>query len=111
MILGPAAATELRRTFGRPFCHKPPLLARRSRQLFLFLLNIRGAVAAFFSYLQHLQGVPKKLLSELLDLALIMGACLNTLCTSPAMMSSQLAVEVLSPAIQKVTFLGNPVYC
>ena len=36
----------------------------------------------------------------MLDLALIMGACLNPLCTSPAIMSSQL----LSPAIQKETF-------
>ena len=34
------------------------------------------------------------------DLALIMGACLNPLCISPAIMSSQL----LSPAIQKETF-------
>ena len=58
--------------------------------------------------IEILQGVPKKLLSELLDLPLIMGACLNPLC-KPIIVSSQLEKEMLSPAIQKVTFLGHPV--
>ena len=48
----------------------------------------------------------KKFLSQFLDLALIMGACLNPLC-NPARVSSQLANEVLSPAFQKVFFLDT----
>ena len=44
----------------------------------------------------------------MLGLPLIMGACLNPLC-KPIIVSSKLAKEMLSPAIQKVTFLGNPV--
>ena len=31
----------------------------------------------------YIHGVPKRVLSELLDLALIMGACLNPLCRTP----------------------------
>ena len=58
-----------------------------------------------------MQGVSKKkVLTELLDftsevIPLIMGACLNPLCKP----ISQLAKEMRSPAIQKVTFLGHPV--
>ena len=50
----------------------------------------------------------KKLLSELLDLPLIMGARSNPFC-KPIIVSNQLAKEMRSPAIQKVTFLGHPV--
>ena len=59
------------------------------------------------SSLSSLQSAPKKFLSKFLDLALMMGACLNPPC-NPARVSSQLENEVLSPAFQKVIIFGIP---
>ena len=49
----------------------------------------------------------KKFLSQFLDFAVIMGACL-TPPSNPARVSSQLANEVLGPAFQKVIIFGIP---